>query len=143
MASQKGHTDIVGLLLKANANPQSFPKQWYTTNGCSFHKHPKVVQLLLAGEADITLVYSDGISGLICACLSGSLESVELLLNYGADLNQQSRFGLTPLEVAAAYGHQDIVDLIYAVELSQSSSTSPVLTASEIAANVDNETLDD
>ena len=35
----------------------------------------------------------------------------------------------------------DIVDLIHAVELSQSSSTSPVLTASEIAVSVNNETL--
>ena len=35
----------------------------------------------------------------------------------------------------------NIVDLIHAVELSQSSSISPVLTASEIASNVDNETL--
>ena len=33
------------------------------------------------------------------------------------------------------------VILVHAVELSQSSSTSPVLTASEIAANVDNEML--
>ena len=43
--------------------------------------------------------------------------------------------------MAASNGHEDIVDLIHAVELSQSSSTSPVLTASEIAANADNETL--
>ena len=34
-----------------------------------------------------------------------------------------------------------IVDLLQAVKLSQSSTTSPVLTADEIASNVDNETM--
>ena len=43
--------------------------------------------------------------------------------------------------MTAAFGHKDIVDLIHAMELSKSSATSPVLTASEVAAYVDNETL--
>ena len=49
--------------------------------------------------------------------------------------------GLTAYDLAAYNGHEDIVDLIHAVELSQSSSASPVLTASEIAAIVYNERL--
>ena len=37
--------------------------------------------------------------------------------------------------------HKDIVDLLQAMELSQSSTSSPVLTANEIASNVDNEAM--
>ena len=77
----------------------------------------------------------------MCACLGGCLESVELLVMYDADPSQQTPGGLTALDIAAAFGHENIVDLIHALKLSQSSSTSPVLTASEIAAKVDNETL--
>ena len=60
---------------------------------------------------------------------------------YGADFSLQSHDGLTALDMAACEGHDDIVDLIQTIELSQSSSTSPVLTATEIATNVDNKAL--
>ena len=108
---------------------------------CSFNEC-EVVQLLLAGEADPNLLSYEGISALMFACLDGCFESVELLLMYGADPSLQAPDGLTAFKLAASNGHEDIVDLIHAVDRAQSSSsTSPVLTASEIAANVDNETL--
>ena len=106
-----------------------------------FYEHPKLVQLLLASEADPNLLNSDGISALMIACLRGCLESVELLLMYDADPSLQTLKGVTALDMASFLGHVDIFDLIHAVNLSQSSSTSPVLTTNEIAANVDNETL--
>ena len=106
-----------------------------------FCTHSEVVQLLLAGEADPTHLSYNGTSALMVACRSGCLESVKLLLMYGADLSLLTPGGLTALDMAAFSGHEDIVDLIHAVELSQSSSTSPVPTAGQIAANVDNETL--
>ena len=61
----------------------------------------------------------------------------------GADLelSMVESQGLTALEVAANRGHQDIVDLLQTMKISQSSTTSPVLTADEIASNVDNETM--
>ena len=77
----------------------------------------------------------------MCACHVGSFESAELLLMYGADSSLRSHDGLSALNMAACKGHDDIVDLIQVIELSQSSSTSPVLTATEIATNVDNKAL--
>ena len=68
-------------------------------------------------------------------------KSVELLLTNGADPSLQTLAGLTAFDVAASKGHEDIVNLIHAVDISQSSSTWPVLTTSEIAANVDNKAL--
>ena len=59
----------------------------------------------------------------------------------GADSSILSLKGLSALHLAALRGHEDIVHLIQAVELSQSSSNSPVLTTNEIASNVSNESL--
>ena len=74
----------------------------------------------------------------MCCWLYSTPDVCMLLLMYGVDSSLQSHNGLTALDMAACKGHDDIVDLIHAIELSQSSSTSPVLTATEIATNVDN-----
>ena len=54
------------------------------------------------------------------ACLDGCFESVELLLMYGADPSLQAPNGLTAFKLAASNGHEDIVDLIHAVDRAQS-----------------------
>ena len=59
----------------------------------------------------------------------------------GADPGIVGPGGLTALKVAADRGHKDIVVFLQTMELSQSSTTSPVLTANEIANNVDNEAM--
>ena len=104
---------------------------------------PQVVQLLLTSGADPNLQDPNGYTALMCACYMGCLESVELLLTNGADPSLLAPGGLTALNIAASKDHEDIVDLIHAVEFCQSSSTSsaPVLTANEIAANLDIEAL--
>ena len=71
---------------------------------------------------------------------AGCMESVELLLNNGADLSIESH-GLTALEMAAKSDHEDIVDLLQMTKLSLSSAPSPVLTANEIANNIDDGNL--
>ena len=51
----------------------------------------------------------------------------------GADPSMVDSQGLNALDIAVSEGHDDIIDLIQAIDLSQSSTTSPVLTATEIA----------
>ena len=143
LASMGGHCDVVDLLLKANSDPNLCTKDVRTPlmYAC-FNRYPQVVQLLLTSGADPNLqTVDDGITALMLACHVGCFESAELLLMYGADSSLRSHDGLTALDMAACEGHDDIVDVIHAVELSQSSSTSPVLTATEIAINVDNKAL--
>ena len=107
-----------------------------------FKQNPQVVQLLMTSGADPNLQTSDGgYTALMYTCHVGCFESAELLLMYGANPSMLSYDGLTALNIAAFLGHDDIVNLIQAIELSQSSSTSPVLTATEIVANVDNKAL--
>ena len=143
VASRHGHSDIVRILLDANADLS------YQTDQCPspimhacFNCKPDIVQLLLARGADPYLQHpATGLTALMNASFSGCLESVELLILSGSDPSVLSLRGLSALHLAALRGHEDIVHLLQAVELSQSSSISPVLTTNEIASNVSNESL--
>ena len=141
MASQRGHSNIVGILLDANANSNYQTEKIPSPLALAcLHCKPETVRLLLKRGVDpnLQLIHSSGtVSALMCACRSGCLESAELLLMSGADLSMLSPRGISALEIAAYRGHYDIVHLIQAVELSQSSTTSSVLTDAEIATNLD------
>ena len=143
MACENGHFDVVDLLLKANANPNLSMHSGLTPlMMASRHGHSDIVRILLDANADPNLQHSaSGSNALMCASLFGCLESVELLLMSGADPSMLSLEGISPLHIAALKGNEDIVHLIQAVELSQSSSISPVLTTNEIASSVSNESL--
>ena len=141
IASQEGHTDVISLLLKANANPNlQYGNGRTPLMIAALNDRSQIVQLLLVSGADPNLQHSSDITALMLACRAGCLESVELLMMSGTDPRIKSE-GLTALDMAANRGHEDIVDLLQAIELSQSSTTSPVLTANEIAGNVDNEAM--
>ena len=142
-AAQSGHSDVIKILLKAHANPNLRSKDGRTPLFISSTKHHHhVLKLLLTGGADPNIPLLIGATALMMACFIGCLECVELLLMYGADPNMMlPSSGITALHTAAFLGLEDIVDLLQAVKLSQSSSTSNVLTAAEVAADVDNEAL--
>ena len=142
-AAQSGHSDVIRILLKAHANPNLRSKEGRTPLVISTTKHyHHVLKLLLTGGADPNIPLLTGATALMMACFIGCLECVELLLMYGADPNMMlPSSGITALHMAAFLGLEDIVDLLQAVKLSQSSSTSNVLTAAEVVADVDNEAL--
>ena len=142
-ACENGRFDVVDLLLKANANPNLSMHNGLTPLiAASHYGHSDIVRILLDANADPNLQQpASGLSALMCASLFGFFESVELLLMSGADPSVLSLGGLSAIHIAALKGHEDIVHLIQAVELSQSSSNSPVLMTNEIASNVSNESL--
>ena len=143
VASCFGHSDIVRILLDANADPACQTDQFPSpiVYACSNRK-PDIVQLLLTRGTDPNLLHpATGLTDLMHASCSGCLESVELLLMSGADPSMLNPEGLSALHLAASNGHEDIFHLIQAVELSQTSSNSPVLMANAIASNVSKESL--
>ena len=137
------HFDVVDLLLKANANPNLSMHNGLTPMMVAIYfGHSDIVRILLDANADPNLQHpATGLSALMCASVSGCLESVELLIMSGADPSMLNLAGQSALHIAALCSHEDIVHLIQAVELSQSSSNSPVLTTNEIASSVSNESL--
>ena len=143
MAAESGHSDVIRILLNAHADPNLRTKQGKTplvTASIMHHHH--TLELLLTSGADPNIPLFIGITPLMTACFLGCLDCAELLLMYGANPNIiYSGEEASILRLAACLGQEDIVDLLQAVKLSQSSSTLNVLTAAELAADVDNEAL--
>ncbi|KAJ6503033.1 hypothetical protein DFH09DRAFT_1441204 [Mycena vulgaris] len=88
-ASNSGHTDIVDLLLRNQADP-NIPSDYY---GCALaaaseNGHIEVVRLLLKSGANANLPDGEGGSPLAAASVRGHIEILRLLLESGADINQ-------------------------------------------------------
>ena len=139
-ASLDIYTDLVTFLLKANANPNLHRDDGATPIFKTSQKgHADIVNLLLRANANSNLHSDDGTTSLMIAC---SYKHHELFVCcWQVKLTQINWTLLVYLLLCLPVMVVNIVDLIHAVELSQSSSISPVLTASEIAVYVDNETL--
>ena len=143
MAAESGHSDVIKILLNAHADPNLRTKQGRTplVTASTMHHH-HTLELLLTSGADANIPMFIGITPLMVACFLKCLDCAELLLMYGADPNMiYSGEEVSILHLAASLDQEDIVDLLQAVKLSQSSSTLNVLTAAELAADVDNEAL--
>ncbi|KAJ6538304.1 ankyrin repeat-containing domain protein [Mycena vulgaris] len=88
-ASDSGHTDIVDLLLRNQADP-NIPSYFY---GCALaaasqNGHIEVVRLLLKSGANANLPGGVRGSPLAAASAGGHIEILRLLLESGADINQ-------------------------------------------------------
>lgn len=49
---------------------------------------------------------------LMVAAKAGHVKVVKVLLELGANINAQDRFGITPVMLAAANGHKEVVSLL-------------------------------
>jgi uncharacterized protein len=55
-----------------------------------------------------------GDNALHCVCVWGELESAQLLVSNGIDINQQGEFGFTPLRVAVEFGNFKVAEYLKA-----------------------------
>jgi len=123
LASEKGYTDIVQLLLDARANINITDKK-RTSPLCiaSYTGNIEVVQLLINGEAQVNQVNKFGWTPLAAASYNGYTEIVKLLLDNGANihhaLNTDSatdsiiKKGDAALQMAEKKGHTQVVELL-------------------------------
>ena len=116
VACQYGHSIVVSLLLKANANINSIScNGWTPLMKAAYHGHCNIVELLLTStanpKANVNILSKDGETALYFASYFGHCNIASTLIEAGADANL-SGTGYTPLEVASYNGHNNIVQLL-------------------------------
>src|SRR6185503_5154497 len=115
IAAEKGHRDIVALLLDKGADV----KQERADSGepplfiAAQEGHREIVALLLDHGADVKQTRTEnGATPLLIAAAKGHREIVALLLDHGADVKPTTTNGWTALHVAAIAGNREIVALL-------------------------------
>ncbi|CVK96701.1 related to ankyrin 3 [Fusarium mangiferae] len=105
LATSNGHAEIVGLLLDAGADANTYGVKDMPILGLAVQKgHDNVVKLLLERGANIEI--RDRRTGTpihLAAQKEGSGATMQELLGHGADINVRDHWGQTPLMLAVRY----------------------------------------
>ncbi|KAJ1476346.1 ankyrin repeat-containing domain protein, partial [Baffinella frigidus] len=109
-ASERGHGEVVGLLLdkgaavSATSNLGSTPLHWAANEA--------VTRLLLEHGAEVSAKNNLGESPLHWAAIRGRESVVHLLMDTGADVLSEAKDGRTPEGLATSRGHPQIAAMI-------------------------------
>jgi ankyrin repeat protein len=76
----------------------------------------KIAELLLRNKADVNAADKHGMTPLHLAAGAANKEVIEVLLNYGANVDSDAteKRGLTPIAVASHLGHSEVVGMLQA-----------------------------
>jgi len=111
-----GHTDVVRFLHQRGANLTRVDRNDKTImHLAALNNRAEVILLLLRAKGGEDLVNTNDqydSTPLHEACAEGHLESVRVLLDNGADIDNKNEDEQTPFHLAAAAGHIDVVELL-------------------------------
>jgi ankyrin repeat protein len=116
-AAQRGHTEVVTLLLAAGADPRitdAGNMKATPAHKAGYMGHADVARLLVADprlELDTQGPYN-GYTALHDAVWHGHLETARVFVDAGARLDLRTLDGRTPLDMARDYGYQALVELL-------------------------------
>lgn len=99
IAAWKGNTPMVRVLLDNGADTE-ISDGGTPLMGAIHHGHMDVVQLLLAGKAQIDVEDAKGKTPLTLACKKGNKEIACMLVEHGADCTKENKNGVTALGVS-------------------------------------------
>ena len=126
-AANKGHSDLVSLLLERGADPDIRTDDGDTALiGAALDGHSDIVSLLLGAGAKVDAKDKNGTTALMAAAWNGHHEVVEILLQNGADVNAKTPEGVTAVTFASEDGHQEVVKLLIAAGAREASDDSDV-----------------
>lgn len=120
-AVDKGHLDVVRVLLKHGSNPNATNNNGLTAfMEVAKRPHPEAVKLLIQSGANVNAAGPKGHTALILAAYNGRMENVRLLLDAGADVaaraededDPSGRSKFSAGSIALQMGHREIRELI-------------------------------
>lgn len=113
-ASQKGYTDIVGILLKGGASINLGAGDWKPVTLSVWNNHPKTLQILLEHNPNITdeFLTREGLTSLMKAAKEGYTDIAQLLLIAGVSVDKKNKDGKTAKDLAQSGNFHYIVELI-------------------------------
>uniref|UniRef100_A0A8C0JXH1 Ankyrin repeat and SOCS box protein 10 n=1 Tax=Canis lupus dingo TaxID=286419 RepID=A0A8C0JXH1_CANLU len=113
VAASRGHTEVLQLLLRRRARPDSAPGGRTALHEACAAGHAACVHVLLVAGADPNIPDQDGKLPLHLCQGASTLECAELLLRFGAKVDGRSEEEEeTPLHVAARLGHVELAGLL-------------------------------
>ena len=111
LAATSGNNEVMKLLLKFGADPNRENGFKESPLRCAARAgHYELVKQLVNVKAKPDKVYVD--KALYMAAIYGHTNTVELLLDRGADPNSKTRYGTLSLTVAARNGYKNVVKLL-------------------------------
>ncbi|MBY0412791.1 MAG: ankyrin repeat domain-containing protein [Bdellovibrionales bacterium] len=114
-AAISGKLEILAFLISKGGNVNQFDKFNSRTPLMATVQSPKTTQYLLDNGADPKIKNSEGNTALHIAVYYGYLETAELLIKKGVDLNSRDKDGKTPSQIAESSTHKDrqkFIDLL-------------------------------
>jgi cytochrome c2 len=113
IAAERGHGDIVKLLLDQGANANGVTRFGSPLHIAARKNLTDIVEILLAADADPNIVGNEyNTSPIHEAAYTGAVESAALLLAIGADVNKRTSNDHPPIHFAATKGREEMVELL-------------------------------
>jgi ankyrin repeat protein len=134
-AVQRQNKDILRLLLSTTAsilNEQDSDGNTAIALAVRSNAPLEIIKMLIAAGADLSIGDTSGLHPL---CLTPNTDIIRILLDAGADCNQQTHDGSTPLALMCKAGHADAVALLLArgasVDIAGASGCTPLMLAAQ------------
>uniref|UniRef100_A0A3B3SLY1 Cyclin-dependent kinase inhibitor 2A/B (p15, inhibits CDK4) n=1 Tax=Paramormyrops kingsleyae TaxID=1676925 RepID=A0A3B3SLY1_9TELE len=108
-AAANGNTGIVGRLLQNGADANAANSFGRTPLQVAMMGSSAVVKLLLENGADPNKPDNTGTTPLHDAARDGFCDTVQILVQYHANLNMRDQWNRRPIDLAREHGHQDLV----------------------------------
>ncbi len=117
IASHFGKEDIVRILLRNGANPNSSSQNGYQVfpiHSALSNGQNTIAKMLIEAGAEVNVLQSSRISPLHLAAQQGNIDMIIVLLEHGANIAIRNDFGQTASDMAAEKGFPEIAEILKA-----------------------------